>query len=53
MRFNWQRYLSEQLQWAECLMSRAKDCDEREERQKLYLLAQATLKDANRVVGQM
>jgi hypothetical protein len=53
MKFNWQHYLSEQLQWVECLMARANDCDEREERQKLYLLAQTTLRDASHLVGEM
>ena len=53
MKFNWQHYLQEQLQWVECLMSRANDCDEREERQQLYLLAQTTLQDASQLVQQM
>ena len=53
MKFNWQHYLSEQLQWVECLMARANDCDEREARQQLYQLAQTTLHDASHLIGEM
>mgnify|MGYP006966910554 CR=1 FL=1 len=53
MKFNWQHYLSEQLQWVECLMARANDCEEREERQQLYHIAHTTLRDASHLVEQM
>jgi|TARA_B100000315_G_scaffold247612_1_gene276558 hypothetical protein len=52
MKFNWQHYLSEQLQWAESLISRAEEC-EGVERHELHVLAQSTLRDASRLVGQM
>jgi len=52
MKFNWQHYVSEQLHWAESLLSRAEDC-EGNERQELYVLAQSTLRDASRLVGEM
>ncbi len=52
MKFNWQHYVSEQLQWAESLISRAEDC-EGVERRELHILAQSTLRDASRLVGQI
>jgi hypothetical protein len=45
MIFNWRHYLRDQLVWAECLFSRAEECND-EERQKLYELGKSALHNA-------
>ncbi len=42
MKFDWHCYLHEQLQWVECLISQAQEC-EGEEKQKFYDLGKSAL----------
>ena len=45
MIFNWHHYLHEQLQWAECLISQAQEC-EGKEKQEFYKLGKSALHNA-------
>ncbi len=52
VRFDWIRYVDQQLLWAERLMAVADEAEE-DERRELYLNCQAVLLEASRRLGEL